>query len=175
MKKIILTICLILVICSCRDAYHRNLSEYSYKTPRQHEVLKIMRAYFINLYENSSSLSTKKLRELRRMKKNYYYKLSDQDLTLTVPGPSWEIRGPLTIEQVEQESLEEMSQYPDVPQVPFGYANEKWIELKSQYKDGDEFYYFKSDRLSWAYLRGRSGNVLIHNNEVVNMLVTEIN
>ena len=69
MKKIIVTIYLILVMSSCRDAHHHNLSEYSYKTPRQHEVLKIMRAYFISLYENSSSLTTKQHRELQKMKK----------------------------------------------------------------------------------------------------------
>ena len=92
-----------------------------------------------------------------------------------MPGPSWEIRGPLTIEQIEQKSLEEMRQYSDALQVPFGYSNDKWIKLRSQYIDGDEFYYYKSDSLSWQYFRGEAGYVLIRNNKVVSMIVTVIN
>ena len=55
----------------------------------------------------------------------------------------------------------------DDPKIPFGVANEEWNKLKNQYKDGDEFYFFASDERTWSLGMGRSGYVLIRNNEVV--------
>jgi hypothetical protein len=102
------------------------------------------------------------------MKKDYYYESSDPNVPI-VPGTGWAIRGPLTIGQVEQETLEEIRKYPDVPQVPFGYKNDKWNKLKSKYKDGDEFYFFSLRSTPNHY--GTAGYVLIRDNQIVGMIV----
>jgi hypothetical protein len=133
-----------------------------------------MRSNWIHNYETgdfywwSAEERKRNLRELRKMKKDYYYELSDPNIALYVPGPGWAIRGPLTIAQVEQESLQQIRLAPDVPQVPFGYDNDKWNELKSQYKDGDEFYFFGLDPRP-PYFYGTSGYVLIRGNQVLGL------
>ncbi len=176
-------ICLVIVLaCSCcdtKDETHPGSNEEA--MTRHDEIRKIMRDDWIHKFEtvddtywSSAEEHKKVLIELRKMKKDYYYKLSDPNINLTIPGPGWSIKGPLTIEQIEQESLEKIREYPDVPQVPFGYENDKWNKLKSQYKEGDEFYFFGSDPISWAYLRGRAGYVLIRDNEVIGSIVTLI-
>jgi hypothetical protein len=114
----------------------------------------------------------KVIRELRRMKKDYYYELSDPNIPLLVPGPGWSIRGPLTIAQIEKESFKEIRKYPDVPQVPFGYENDNWKKLKNQYKDGDEFYFFAANVQNWMFPHGTAGYVLIRDNQIVGLKVT---
>ena len=186
MKKITVTICLILILCSCRDAYHHNLSEYSYKTPRQHEVLKIMRKHWINeidtgdFYLIPAARRKEYLSELNKMEKDYYYELSDQNMPLTVPGPSWEIRGPLTIDKVKEDLLENIrertrTRKEDISPETYLSKSKSWTMLKNQYIEGDEIYYYKSDILSWTYLRGRSGYFLIRNNKVIDWIVTVMN
>jgi hypothetical protein len=139
-----------------------------------------MRNHWIHEYETgdfywwSAAERKEELSELSKMKSDYYYELSDPNINLTIPGPGWVIRGPLTIAHVEQESLEKVRKFPDVPQLPFGYQNDKWNKLKSQYKEGDELCFFGSDTVSWAYLRGTSGYVLIRHNEIVDLIVTTI-
>jgi len=174
------TICFIFAItCSCcRDDTLQGSAEET--MTRHDEIRKIMRNHWIHLYETedfywwSAEERKKNLSELRKMKKDYHYELSDPNINLTIPGPGWAIRGPLTITQVEHESLEKIRESPDVPQVPFGYQNNYWNKLKSQYKEGDEFYFFGSDPVSWAYFRGRLGYVLIRDNEFVDRIVTNI-
>jgi hypothetical protein len=141
---------------------------------RHDEIRKIMRDHWIHKYETgdfywlSTTQRKKELRELRKMKEDYYYEPSDPDIILDIPGPGWEIRGPLTVAQVEQESLERIktSSRNDVPQVPFGFQNDNWIKFKSQYKDGDEVYFFGSELTR--------GYVLIHKNLVVDTIVTDV-
>ncbi len=179
MKKKIVTICLMLVMCSCRDAHHHNLSEYSYKTPRQHEVLKIMRADYISEYENMKYLTARHRSELQRMKEDYYYELSNPIMFTAVPGPSWEIRGPLTIEQVEEEFVRGIRKMTTeeyyFPAITISLTNKSWARLKNQYIEGDEFYYYESDSTSWGYLRGELGYFLIHNNKVVDSMLVFTN
>ncbi len=175
-------ICLVIVLaCSCcdtEDETHPGSNEEA--MTRHDEIRRIMRSHWIHEYETgdfsweSAELRKKELSELNKMKEDYHYELSDPNINLTIPGPGWAIRGPLTIAQIEKESLEKIREYSDVPQVPFGYENDKWNKLKSQYKKGDEFYFFGSDPVSWAYLRGELGYVLIRDNEVVGRIVTNI-
>jgi hypothetical protein len=146
---------------------------------REDEIRKIMRNHWINsnekIFLNSFDLYPQLQEDLRNMKEDYYYDINDRDSSLTIPGPKWTIRGPLTIEQVEQETLDdEIKKYPDVPQVPFGFQNKEWKKLKSKYKDGDEFFFYWSDPVSWFYLRGESGYVLIRQNKVVDKIVCRI-
>ena len=188
MKKIIITICLTLVMCSCRDAHH-NFSEYSYKTPRQHDVLKIMRADYISKYENSDRLNAKYHRELERMKKDYYYEL----MSLTVPGPSWEIRGPLDLTEWFETISYEFKQILDIDldleqlkkkdTITIGLVNGgnayssnidspitiSLNEFAQSYKDGDEIYFYHSDDNSYIYSieGGSSGFILIRDVEIL--------
>ncbi len=146
---------------------------------RHDEIRKIMRSYWIHEFEtvddtywSSAAERRKILSELRKMKKDYYYESSDPNVP-SIPGPGWgwAIRGPLTIAQVERESFEthQIRKFPDVPQVPFGYENDKWNKLKSQYKDGDEFYFFSLDPRSSPSYYGTSGYVLIRDNQIVGL------
>jgi hypothetical protein len=181
--RIVAVFFIIMLTCSCRhtkddtqDNTHPGSTEHT--MTRNDEVRKIMRNQWIHEYETgdfywwSAEERKKNLSELHKMEKDYYYESSDPNLTLSVPGPSWSIRGPLTIAQVEQESLEEIRKYPDVPQVPFGYENDKWDKLKSQYKDGDEFYFFSSNERSYVFPHGTAGYVLIRDNQVAGLKVT---
>lgn len=172
------TICFIVAItCSCcKDNTHQGSTEKA--MTRHDEIRKIMRSYWIHDFESeddtywsSAEERRKVLSELRKMKKDYYYKPSDPNIP-DIPGPVWAIRGPLTIEQIEQEGLERIrtSSRSDVPQVPFGYENDKWNELKSQYKDGDEFYFFALDPRNSPSYYGTSGYVLIRDNQIVGMI-----
>ena len=175
----LITMCFIVAItCSCRQKdTHQGSTEKA--MTRHDEIRKIMRSYWIHKYETeglnvlwSAAEHKKILGELSKMKKDYYYELSDPNIHLLIPGPGWIIRGPLTIAQVEQESLEEIRKYPDVPQVPFGYENDKWKKLKSQYRDGDEFYFFAANVQSWVFPHGMAGYVLIRGNEILGLKVT---
>ena len=67
----------------------------------------------------------------------------------------------------------------DIPQateitLDDSHDSPEWSNFKSQYKEGDEIYFFSSDRISWGYLRGREGYVLIRKNEVVDFVVTSM-
>ena len=169
------TICFIVAIaCSCRqDDTHQGSTEKA--MTRHDEIRKIMRDDWIHEFEtvddtywSSAEVHRKVLSELRKMKKDYYYKSSDPNIP-DIPGPAWAISGPLTIEQIEQKSLERIREYPDVPQVPFGYENDKWNELKSQYKDGDEFYLYSLDPRDSPSYYGTAGYVLIRDNQIVGL------
>jgi len=61
---------------------------------------------------------------------------------------SVEVRGPTTVEEVEKEELDYIlkSIRKDVPKVPFGFWNDRWNKFKSKYQDGDEIYYFMSEK-----------------------------
>jgi len=82
-----------------------------------------------------------------------------------VNGFSVEIDGPLTVEQVEVESLQvledpilkRIQKDKDIKRVPFGGENKHWLALKDKYKEGDEMYFFRSDPTSWKWLCGSEG------------------
>ena len=171
--------CLVLLACLCchttGDIHPQSTGE---AMTRHDEIRKIMRNHWIHEFEtvddtywSSAAERRKVLAELRKMKKDYYYESSDPNLPLYVPGPGWAIRGPLTIAQIEQESLQRirLSPNPDVPQVPFGYDNDQWNTLKSQYKDGDELYFFGLYPHP-PYFFGMSGYVLIRGNQIVGLM-----
>lgn len=95
----------------------------------------------------------------------------------------FEFRGPLTVAQVETELLEMYKEVlqgrEDVPDLSVELVNADlgpdWREIKSAYRDGDALYFFTSDERSWAELRGERGYVLIRDNKVVGVLITDIN
>jgi len=91
-------------------------------------------------------------------------------------GFSVEIKGPLTIAEVENESLENLSKTDrkDIPKVPFGFMNDRWNQFKSKYQEGDELYFFTSDEKSWAALYGRQGYAIVRKNQIINVIVTRL-
>jgi len=91
-------------------------------------------------------------------------------------GFSVEIRGPLTIAEVEKASLEEISRSPhkDIPYAPFGLMNYEWNQFKSKYKEGDELYYFASDQKSWSAMEGCKGYATIRKNQLIGVIITEV-
>jgi hypothetical protein len=92
-----------------------------------------------------------------------------------------EVRGPLSIEQVEQESLKSIlvaikeNVRQDIPQVPFGFMNDRWKDFKQQLRNGDLIFHFISDKDSWDVLCGRAGYVLVRDGEVVDTITTSGN
>ena len=86
---------------------------------------------------------------------------------------SVDIRGPLTIEKVEKESLDGLSE--NTQKVPFGLNNKRWLEFKDKYQESDEIYFYVSDKTSWERLSGSQGYVLIRNDQVIAMIVTMTN
>jgi hypothetical protein len=90
-----------------------------------------------------------------------------------------EVRGPLSVAEVEQEMLMEVlcefGQYNDmrsIPRLPFAYANEVWQDFKAQVQDNDVIYFFTSDKASWHGLIGREGYALIRGGKVIRVLIT---
>jgi hypothetical protein len=92
-------------------------------------------------------------------------------------GFSVDIRGPLTVEEVEKESLNELSKESrkDIPKVPFGFSNKRWLLFKGKYRESDEIYYFITDQTSWNNLAGSAGYVLIRNYKVLATIITLMN
>jgi hypothetical protein len=88
-------------------------------------------------------------------------------------GSRYAIRGPLTVAQVEQELVGgPLDAGHTTGNTDF---DRKWEEIKNTYANGDELYFFTSDRRTWGRLAGRRGYVLIRENKVVAWLVTFLN
>lgn len=87
-----------------------------------------------------------------------------------------DIRGPLTVAQIEKETIEELKKAgrKDVPLVPYGFINDRWNQFKSKYEEGDELYFFTSDQTSWSGLYGREGHVIIRKNRVIDMIISKL-
>jgi hypothetical protein len=94
------------------------------------------------------------------------------------PGYDYNFRGPLTISEIEQETLDEVlkmieaGQGVDMPPLPFGRMNDKWIAFKEQYRPGDELYFFISNEHSWQMTAGRKGYLLLRRNQIIGTLLT---
>lgn len=96
-------------------------------------------------------------------------------------GRSFEVRGPLSIAEVETEELIELlfdiALYHDkrsIPRLPFAYMNDAWQAFTGQIRTGDLIYFFTSDKASWRGLFGREGYALIRDGKVVNVLITAL-
>src|SRR4030042_631921 len=126
---------IILIFSGCHNINNTNLKNTA---TRHNEICEIMRHYWINKYETGNfywwteEQRKTKLNELRKMKNDYYYELSDPNIVLTIPGPGWEIKGPLST------------------------SDNAWNKFIKEHREGDELYFFSSDAISWAYLRGRA-------------------
>ena len=94
---------------------------------------------------------------------------------LGLSGKGAVVSGPMSIAEVEKESLKEASEYETSPQVPFGYDNELWKKFKSEFKAGDAIFYFKTNTASWINECGREGYALVRGSEVVDTIITKVN
>lgn len=66
--------------------------------------------------------------------------------------------GPMTIAEAEERSLKEMMRYSDVPHVPFGFINDKWLEFKTRVKESDDLYYFNTRSHEGSIAGGHAGD-----------------
>jgi len=65
-----------------------------------------------------------------------------------------------TIEEVENESLERIAGNPNVPQLPFGLANNEWVELRNKLLKTDQLYRVSSGS-GWGGYVAMRGNCVI--------------
>ena len=92
-----------------------------------------------------------------------------------------DVRGPLSIEQIEEESLRSGLELfcenvrEDIPKVPFGFSNDTWLKFKMRLCGTDKIYYFISEKDSWAVLCGCAGYALIREGQVVDVIITSGN
>ena len=91
-----------------------------------------------------------------------------------VPGWLVEIKGPLTREQAGKMYREQL-----VRRNSRGWLVERerehWQPFRDSYQEGDEIYYFRSERSSWAWLDGCEGYVLIRRDQIIDHVVTLMN
>ena len=66
---------------------------------------------------------------------------------------------PLTITEVEENSLKEMSKSSGTPRLPFGHMNTEWNSLKDEMTSGDTLHAFETD-LMGGHLVLRKGCVV---------------
>ena len=143
--KMIVISLMAVLVCSCRQAIDSTVPESS-----QGELCKMM---------------------------DEYLKVESPDYAREY---EFEFRGPLTITQVEAKLAEDHRDDPDLVRKgvvggPPRFVHPDWIELKSKYRDGDAFYFFRSDERSWAELMGEQGYMIVHNKRISATLVTLIN
>jgi hypothetical protein len=88
----------------------------------------------------------------------------------------YKVRGPLTVARVEYElfghPLDGGGTIGTSERTDF---DRTWEKIKNTYGDGDELYFFTSDKRSWRRLSGSRGYVLIRENKVVAWLTTFLN
>jgi hypothetical protein len=92
----------------------------------------------------------------------------------------FEVRGPLSLAEVEQEMLMEvlcaianynfMGSLPRLPSA--GWMGEDWSDFKKDIRADDLIYFFTSDKESWHGLIGREGYALIRGGKVIRVLIT---
>lgn len=83
----------------------------------------------------------------------------------------WSISQPISVDKVEQDSLleirKEKNRIRELPLVPFGYQQEKWLGFKALLKENEKLYLISSPESEWNQLRGTKGYAIIRNGKVV--------
>jgi hypothetical protein len=94
----------------------------------------------------------------------------------------WYVSPPLNIEEIERQAMEECREYQrssnartDVPMVPFGFDNGKWLEFKGKVKPGDEIRRISAPNEYWQRLAGWEGYVLVRGGLIVWKMRTLVN
>jgi hypothetical protein len=154
MKKIILTISLMLVMCSCRQVNSNSESSDNIMA-RYDEIYKIYTDHI--------------KRQMKREIEN------DPNVKIIEENRSeYVFRGPITKEQVEKELLEFKKKFPgageDLPFVPDGLPFDNYKEVLNEYQDGDEFYHC----IRYGTMSMIEEYLLIRENELLGEIVTNL-
>jgi len=87
----------------------------------------------------------------------------------------FEFRGPMTLEQFEQEIVKETpeGERKDTSLAFLDVINERWLHRKGyHYIDGDEFCFFRTGKHSWDSLVGSAGYLLLREGKIIDVLLT---
>jgi hypothetical protein len=79
--------------------------------------------------------------------------------------PEFASQPEMTISEIESQRLKAVNEMrkitPEVPQLPFGFANEEWLAFKKLVRPGDKIIEYSSDITSWQNKAGDIGYALI--------------
>ena len=169
-------VCLIVVLsCSCQQ------KSCERKISRHEEVLRIMRDDYISDILSWDSCPDEQKKALLKIQNDFYAKgtkeQEENGLYILVPGPEWKLRGPLTPEEATAELIRWYEEQQDLwnEELRDYDPNKSWSKFTSQYRDGDEIYWFCSSDYSWVLLGGKMGYVLIRESQVVQSHVYAMN
>ena len=93
----------------------------------------------------------------------------------------WTASQPMTVEEIEERELariRETSRLPhmqDVPDVPFGYVNDKWQALLEKREPGDIIVQLNSPEEYWAQLAGWTGYAVVREDQIIGTLAVAVN
>jgi hypothetical protein len=94
----------------------------------------------------------------------------------------FQVKGPFSMAQVEKQlfgghrkSPEQEDDAHGSSERPHAGSDNRWRRIESNYKAGDELYFFKSDEDSWAQLEGIEGIVLVRKDHIVAYVLTKLN
>ena len=90
-------------------------------------------------------------------------------------GSDTSLDGPLSITEVEKRNLVPIEKDGQKITVPFGFVNDKWLEIKAEMKKGDKIFEFSTGPDSWAHLAGRAGVIVLRGEFVVGTVITTMN
>ncbi len=122
-----------------------------------------------------SSYAMREQDRLNRLMKAYLLRVVPYTQDRLRAGYAFEFRGPMTINQLEHEMLEGLTENDkkDLSPVFSDLINEKWLHRRGHYyMDGDEFYFFRTEKRSWDALVGFEGYLLLRKGEIVDVLAT---
>jgi hypothetical protein len=98
-----------------------------------------------------------------------------------VRAMGWHISEPLSVQSIENDAMDERRSYAqkpnsrkDVPMVPFGFANDRWVDFKAQIVDGDEIRRITTPSACWGQLAGWDGFVIVRHDRIVDFFMTLI-
>ena len=179
----VVLVCLVIALtCSCRQVTDGPGAENSGATiTTRDRVLRILRDDWVRQFIEIDWLPSAQREALRAIKDDYYAEVPRRDSwsNLAIPESTWEIRGPLTMAEARDTYTKRWARYYQkharweelrerFEETPGG---KDWVRFEGKYRDGDELYYYKSDKRSFQKLRGAAGYVLIRGNSVAGEFV----
>ena len=61
---------------------------------------------------------------------------------------------------------------PDIPNLPFGFINDRWERFKSNIRPGDQLVSYSTSKTAWRKRAGESGYAIIRSACVVEVFTT---
>lgn len=94
-------------------------------------------------------------------------------------APTDAVSAPLTITEIERQDMAnlpaDLKIRPDLPKVPFRFANAEWAAFKSMVRRGDKIVQYSTSSHSWKHLAGEAGYGLIRSGCVITTFRTMLN